>query len=279
MIYLENHNAIITGGASGLGLAISTAFVKSGASVSICGTNQEKLLATQSELLNLKQNDNQKIFIHQTDVSIEEEVKIFIENSIKQLGHVNTLVNNAAIYGPKGLSENIDATEWMKTMSNNMFSVFLTCKYILPHMKSRNTGNIINLSGGGEKPFPRFSAYATSKAAVVKFSEVLAEEVRQNGISVNSIAPGAMNTALLDEVLDSNPDIVGQDFFEKCVQQKENGGIDPNIAAKLCLYLSSSNGKKITGKLISAIWDDWENMHNNLESIDGTNLYTMRRIV
>ena len=240
--------------------------------------NQSKLESTQSDLTALT-NDHQKVLTYQADVSNESNVVDFIKYSIDNLGHINTLINNAGVYGPKGLAETIDSEEWIKTMNNNMFSVFYTCKHILPHMKLQQQGNIINLSGGGEQPFPRFTAYATSKAAVVKFTEVLAEEVKDFNIYVNSIAPGAMNTALLDEVLQSDPEIVGKDFFDRCVKQKESGGADPAVAAELCLYLVSEKGKRITGKLISAVWDDWAHMHENIEDLVGSRIYTMRRIV
>jgi 3-oxoacyl-[acyl-carrier protein] reductase len=277
-INLRNHNVVITGGTSGLGLVTAEMFIKSGASVSICGINQEKLDKTLIHLKQLATND-QKIFTYQADVSNENNVQAFIDYSIKQLGKIDTLINNAAIYGPKGLVETISSDDWIKTMSNNMFSVFYTCKYVIPHMKEHGCGNIINLSGGGEKPFPRFSAYATSKASVVKFTEIIAEEIKPFNIQANSIAPGAMNTALLDEILESDPDVVGRDFYNRSVQQKEQGGADPENAARLCIYLSSEKGKGITGKLISATWDDWEDLHTKIDEIENSNIFTMRRIV
>ena len=277
-INLRNHNVVITGGTSGLGLVTAEMFIKFGASVVICGTNQEKLDKTLIRLEQLTTKD-QKIFTYQADVSNENNVKDFIEYSIEKLGNINTLINNAGIYGPKGLVETICSDDWVRTMNNNMFSVFYTCKYVLPHMKERGSGNIINLSGGGEKPFPRFSAYATSKASVVKFTEIIAEEIKPFGLQANSIAPGAMNTGFLDEILESDPDVVGRNFYDRSVKQKEQGGVDPENAARLCVYLSSEKGKGITGKLISATWDDWENLHTKIDKTENSNIYTMRRIV
>ena len=75
------------------------------------------------------------------------------------------------------------------------------------------------------------------------------------------------------------PEKQEKDFFDRCVKQKESGGADPAVAAELCLYLVSEKGKRITGKLISAVWDDWAHMHENIEDLVGSRIYTMRRIV
>ena len=92
---------------------------------------------------------------------------------------------------------------------------------MLPHFRAQRYGKIILLSGGGAtKPMPFLSAYAASKAALVRFGETLADEVRDAGIDVNAVAPGALNTRLLDEVLEAGPAAVGQAFYEQSLKQK-----------------------------------------------------------
>ncbi len=106
-----------------------------------------------------------------------------------------------------------------------------------------------------------FSAYAASKAAVVRLTETLAEELREFQLTVNAIAPGALNTRLLGEVLSAGSDVVGKAFYEKSVKQRDSGGVPLEKAASLCVYLASEISDGITGKLISAQWDPWENLH------------------
>ncbi len=106
---------------------------------------------------------------------------------------MHVLVNNAGVYGPLGSIEEIDWQAWVQAIEINLFGSILMCRALLPHFKSSRYGKIVQLSGGGAtNPLPRISAYAASKAAVVRFAETLAEEVRENGIDVNAIAPGAL---------------------------------------------------------------------------------------
>ena len=128
-------------------------------------------------------------------------------------------------------------------------------------------------------PMPRISAYAVSKAAIVRFAETLAEEVRDSGIDVNAIAPGALNTRMLDEVLEAGPEKVGQAFYERSLKQKESGGVPLDRGAELALFLASEASDGITGKLISAVWDNWEHWPEHLEDLSSSDAYTLRRIV
>jgi NAD(P)-dependent dehydrogenase (short-subunit alcohol dehydrogenase family) len=138
----------------------------------------------------------------------------------------------------------------------------------------------VQLSGGGAtNPLPCISAYAASKAAIVRFAETLAEEVRDDHIDVNAIAPGALNTRLLDEVMEAGPDRVGKSFYERSVKQKSEGGAPLEKGAALAVFLASAASDGITGKLISAIWDPWEAFPEHLEDLRKTDVYTLRRIV
>jgi len=276
---LENRNAIITGANQGFGLAVAKEFVKEGASVVICARNLSKLKEAANDL-RIIAGPGQNVITVQADVSKEKDVKRVIKNGIKELRHIDILVNNAGVYGPKGLIENIDAVEWTKAIEINLFGVFYACKYILPHMKKNKFGKIINLSGGGAtNPLPRISAYASSKAAVVRLTETLAEEYSGYGIDINAIAPGALNTRLLEEALEAGPEIVGEPFYEKALKQKEAGGVPLEKGASLCAYLASSESNGITGKLISAVWDPWEELGCHIEDLKNTDIYTLRRIV
>jgi NAD(P)-dependent dehydrogenase (short-subunit alcohol dehydrogenase family) len=203
-----------------------------------------------------------------------------IDTAITRLGRVDIVVNNAGIYGPKGLIEDVDSGEWISAVTINLFSVFFMCKWILPHIKKNNAGKIINLSGGGATaPLPRISAYAASKAAVVRLTETIAEECKEYPIEINAVAPGALNTRLLDEVLESGPGRVGKAFYEKALQQKSSGGTPLDLGAALCVYLASPESNGITGKLISAPWDPWQDLARYREELKNSDIYTLRRIV
>lgn len=147
-------------------------------------------------------------------------------------------------------------------------------------MKRKGGGKIVNLSGGGAtNPLPRLSAYAASKAAVVRLTETLAEELREFSIMVNAIAPGALNTRFLDEVLQAGPELVGSTFYEKALKQRNTGGAPIEKGVALCVYLASSASDGITGKLISALWDPWERLADLQTELRSSDIYTLRRIV
>ncbi len=276
---LYNKNAIITGASQGLGKAIATEFVKEGANVIICARNAEQLIDTQSELIALSHPD-QKVFAIQTDILDKNDMDKLCRTSIYQFGKIDILVNNAGIQGPSGLFEEIDFEEWINSFYTNLFGAVYMCKLLIPHFKSNKYGKIINLSGGGAaNPRSYFSAYATAKAAVVRFTETIAEELKEFGIDANCIAPGAMNTKLFEEVLTRGPDSIGKEYYAKALKQKESGGVDPSTAAKLCVFLASEESNTLTGKLISAIWDDWKDIPNHLEEIKTSDIYTLRRIL
>jgi NAD(P)-dependent dehydrogenase (short-subunit alcohol dehydrogenase family) len=199
--------------------------------------------------------------------------------TIAQLGGCHILVNNAGVYGPKGEIEFIEWVDWIRAIEINIFGSILMSRAVLPHFKMQHYGKIIQLSGGGAtSPMPRLSAYAVSKAAIVRYAETLAEEVRGTGIDVNSIAPGALNTRMLEEILAAGPDKVGKDFYERSMRQKETGGAGLVKGADLALFLASPESDGITAKLISAVWDSWREWPNHLDQLSKSDAYTLRRI-
>ena len=276
---LEGRAAVITGANQGLGLAIAQAYVKAGASVMLCARNQALLEEARSIVAALA-GPQQTVSSHVADVSKPEEVGQLTEAAFALFPRVHALVNNAGIYGPKGAIEEVDWDTWVQAIEVNLFGSVLMCRAMVPHFKIQGYGKIVQLSGGGATaPLPCLSAYAASKAAVVRFAETLAEEVRNDGIDVNSIAPGALNTRLLDEVLEAGPDKVGQDFYARAIQQKEQGGAPLTKGADLSVFLASAASDGLTGKLISAVWDPWEQLPEHRSDLSQTDVYTLRRIV
>lgn len=275
---LSGKAAIITGANQGLGLEIARKYVLAGADVMLCARNAALLQEVQIDLNKLAVPE-QKVLVKAADVSNEADVRALVSETLTKLGGCHIIVNNAGIYGPKGELEDVDWAEWVKAIEINVFGSVLMCRAILPYFKAQGYGKVIQLSGGGAtNPLPRISAYAVSKAAIVRFAETLAEEVRGTGIDVNALAPGALNTRMLDEVLEAGPEKVGKDFYERSLKQKESGGAPLGRGAELALFLASAASDGITGKLISAVWDDWEHWPEHLDELSSSDAYTLRRI-
>ena len=276
---LENKTAIITGANQGLGFEIARKYLEAGASVTICARNGALLEQAKQQLQSILR-PGQEILAQSADVSRTDDVKSVVEATIEKFGHIDILVNNAGVYGPKGAIEDVDWQEWVRAIEINLYGSILMCRAVLPHFKAQGRGKIVQLSGGGAtNPLPRISAYAVSKAAVIRFIETLAEEVRENHIDINAIAPGALNTRMLDEVLEAGPEKVGKVFYERSLKQKQAGGASLGKGAELAVFLGSALSDGITGKLISAVWDQWASFPEHLDELNKTDIYTLRRIV
>jgi NAD(P)-dependent dehydrogenase (short-subunit alcohol dehydrogenase family) len=212
------------------------------------------------------------------DVSKEEEVNDMVRQVIQEFDRIDILVNSAGILGPIGLMADNDTKYWIRTIETNLIGTFLCCKAVLPFMIKQHKGKIINLSGGGAAyPRPRFSAYSASKAAVVRLTETLAEELKEFNIQVNAIAPGAVITRMIEQVLAAGQD-AGEKELAEAKRLKETGGTPTEIPTELAVFLASDDSNGLTGRLISAVWDDWRQMTRQISSIMATDMYTLRRI-
>jgi NAD(P)-dependent dehydrogenase (short-subunit alcohol dehydrogenase family) len=272
---LARRTALITGATQGLGLEIARAYLREGARVVICGRSQPALADAIAELEGLG-----SVAGHPADVADPEQVRGLIEFAVGQFGGIDVLVNNAGVYGPKGPIDEVDWAEWASAVKINLMGSVLPVREALPHLRASDRGKVVQLSGGGATaPLPFLSAYAASKAAVVRFMETLAGETIADGIDVNAIAPGALNTRMLDEVLDAGPEAVGEAFYATAVAQKEQGGTPLGRGAELAVYLGSRKCDGVTGRLFSAVWDPWEDMEQHSEDLQGSDVYTLRRIV
>ncbi len=274
---LAGKRAVVTGASQGLGRAIATLFAKEGADVLICARNVGSLRTAEKEIA---AGGSGKIVARAADVTSEADVQQLVEGAAGELGGVDVLVCNAGIYGPKGSIADVDWAEWVRAIQINLLGAVLCCRLFLPLLRKSSRGKIILLSGGGAtKPLPFLSAYAAAKAGVVRFGETLAEELKSDGIDVNSVAPGALNTRMLQEVIEAGPEKVGTGFYEASLKQQKSGGTPLETGANLCGYLASDDSNGITGKLISAVWDPWQRFSEHRQDLDKTDVYTLRRIV
>jgi len=271
---LKDKIAIVTGGSIGIGKAI--AYAKEGANLVLTSRTKSELEATKHEIAKITDT---KVEIYPADVSNPEAVKNLTNFSIEKFHNIDILVNCAGIYGPIGMITDIDNNKWWETMKINLFGTFLCIQAVLPMMMKQNKGKIVNMSGGGgTSPFPRFSAYGTSKAGVIRLTETIANEVKDYQIDINAIAPGAVNTRLLDEALEAG-EAAGKEFQDKSIKQKQEGGVQPQKVAELAVFLASSQSNGLSGRLISLLWDGWRDIPQHLDKVMTSDIYTMRRIV
>ncbi len=274
---LQGKRAVVTGSSQGLGLAIARQLLANGATVIICARNSADLSAAHAELEAAYPG---RVFAAPCDIAQEAAVESLAASATSLLGGVDILVCNAGVYGPKGAIDTLDWGAWVDALQVNLIGTVYCCRVFLPLLRQAKRGKIVIISGGGAtKPLPFLSAYAASKAGVVRFAETLAEELKPEGIDVNAVAPGALNTRLLDEVLAAGPEIVGEAFYKASLKQLDNGGTPLTVGAELCSYLASAESDGVTGKLISAQWDPWRRIADFQNELMASDIWTLRRII
>jgi NAD(P)-dependent dehydrogenase (short-subunit alcohol dehydrogenase family) len=269
---MQAFNALITGASRGLGTAIAREFWNKGANVALVARDSGRLQEIADELRRSAGNDVQIIA---ADLSDPEAPAMILERLRTVWDHLDVLVNNAAITGPIGPLTDNDWNEWQAAIRINLLAPVALCRLAIPWMKPGSA--IVNVSGGGAAgPRPNFSAYGTAKAALVRFTETLAQETAELGIRVNAIAPGAMNTEMLEAVLRSG--ILAGKELARAQEQKQQGGVPPERAAALVYYLAARVSEGITGRLVSAVWDPWNSLAERAGELRESDIYTLRRI-
>ena len=270
---------IVTGGSQGLGRAIVEACGRAGANVLFCARSEAQMKVAREELQPTFLEGN-RVVAQTCDVSDEGDVARLFARAEAEFGVVDAVINNAGIQAPIGLAEDNDWAEWRRCVEVNLFGTMLMCRAAIPIFKKAGRGKIVNLSGGGAAaPRARYSAYAASKAAVVRLTETLAEELREFHIDVNAVAPGALNTQMLAQTLAAGAEQAGGAAFAQAEKQADGGGNSMEKAAALCVYLASPESNGITGRLLSAPWDPWQTLHERREELAASDIFTLRRIV
>lgn len=269
---------LITGGTQGLGLHLAKSFADAGSSVAICGRDQAALESASREVES-RLHPDAGLVATRVDVVDHDALGTFFFRVEEELGPVDVTVSNAGIYGPIGELVATDPHLWAETISINLVGAMNVLRLSAESMIRRGVGRIIQLSGGGAtKPMPRFTAYAASKAAVVRLVESLANELMEYKIPVNAVAPGALNTRMLEEVLSAGPDRAGSSFFEKSVDQASSGGAGFDRVTELIMFLAFDAPPEISGRLISAVWDDWQRTNLSKELAESIDRWTLRRL-
>ncbi len=276
---LKDRVAIISGGGQGLGAEIAAQYVAAGASVLLCGRDEAKLDRVVQTLLTSAPAGS-TIAARRADVTVKADVEAVADEARSRWGRIDVLVNNAGVYGPMGMTHEVDWEAWVHALHINLLGVVGFCRAVTATMIAQGYGKIVNISGGGAtNPLPRLTCYAASKAAVVRFTESLALELRPYAIDVNAIAPGALVTQMMRQLLSAGPEAVGQAFYDRMVKIANDGGTPLHVGASLAVYLGSAESDGITGRLISAPWDPWPTLRQRREALDTSDIYTLRRIV
>lgn len=246
----------------------------------LAARDAESLQAAADELSAERREPRQALLWQTADVSQPDDVRRLVERSEEAFGRLDILVANAAVLGPLGPLEQVPWEEWRQTVEIDLLGTVLCCRAVLPIMKRQRSGKIVVLSGGGAtSPQPGMSAYAASKAAVVRFAETLALESRDSGIDVNAVAPGALNTRMLEQLISAGPERLGEQAYASAIRRHAEGGASLEDATALVTFLASPDSDGISGRLLSAVWDDWRNLPAKRSRLADSDVYTLRRIL
>jgi 3-oxoacyl-[acyl-carrier protein] reductase len=190
-------------------------------------------------------------------------------------GDVHILICAAGLQGPVGPLAADQLALWADTLETNLLGVVHTCAAVLPEMMQRRAGKIIALSGGGgAKPRPNFSAYAASKAGLIRLVECLAEEIRGHNVQINCMSPGGAYTHMTDEILKAG-ELAGRKEIDEAAQIRLTGGVPAEKQIALAMFLASQRSNHVSGKMVH-VSDDWKRLENSNVHPE---IYTLRRVL
>jgi 3-oxoacyl-[acyl-carrier protein] reductase len=279
---LLGKTCLVTGASRGLGASLARRFWSEGASLVLAVRAPASVARLVAELEGdgAHAGGGQTIAVVALDLLDAASVKTLVPRAKERgVGRLDVLVNNAAVLGPMGKAADNAPDEWAAAVTADLVSPALLCGAVVPWMAEHGGGRIINLSGGGATgPRPGFSAYAAAKAGLVRFSETLAVEVEALGISVNCVAPGAMGTDMLAAIARAGAGAAGDKEHAAAVKALEGGADTVQAALDLITFLASDASAGVTGKLISAVWDNWAELPGRVDEVRGSDVFTMRRL-
>jgi len=201
-INLSGRNAVITGGARGIGLAIAKRLLQSGASVSLWDVDPEAAAEAKVDL-----NEYGTVEIQNVELTDADAVASATEATINALGDIDILCNNAGIAGGIYKTWEYPVEEFRRVIDVNLNGVFICCRAVVPHMRERRYGRIINTASiAGKEGNPGASAYSAAKAGVIGLTKSLGKELAQDGICVNCFTPAVINTDILKQVTQQHID-------------------------------------------------------------------------
>jgi NAD(P)-dependent dehydrogenase (short-subunit alcohol dehydrogenase family) len=275
-VTLQGRSCVVAGAGRGIGAEVARALAAQGADLVLAA----RTVAELDEVVRQVETCDVEACAVRADVADALDADRVVRAALERYGRVDVLVDAAGVYGPIGPFWETDLEEWKRATDVNLYGFLHLCRAALPAMIAAGSGSIVAFSGGGATtPLPRFSAYAASKAAVVRFVETLAEELVGTGVRVNAVAPGLVDTRLQDSVLAARG--AAGDVFDKIrgLRERGEGAVDPAVPAALVAFLASDASAGLTGRLISAPHDGWESWdESRLATIMDLPWFTLRRL-
>lgn len=264
---------VITGASSGIGEQLVRTFGADGHRLFICARREARLVEIARQFPTVR--------AFTCDVTDEAKVAAFVAAVAAETDGVDALINCAGAFGEIGPVASTDSGAWWDTMRLNVFGTYLMTKHCLPLLEKGKKARIINLAGGGAfSPFPNYSAYACSKAALIRLTECLAVELQPRNIRVNAVSPGFVATDIHKATLAAGELRAGQLQYRRTLSIMTDGGT--TLAALIgCLRGMLSPGfDRLTGKTISSNFDPWQTdaFLANIDDITASDLYTLRRL-
>jgi NAD(P)-dependent dehydrogenase (short-subunit alcohol dehydrogenase family) len=268
---VKDKGILITGAGRGIGKRLAIGFANHGARVALLARSKAEL-----DLANLEIEHAGGVSLRvRADVRDYEQMAAAVDRMRTHYGRLDVLVCAAALQGPIGPVLDTPIKAWSETIETNLIGVVNSVRAVLPQMLEKRSGKIIVLGGrGAGDPRPFFSAYAASKAAVTRFVETVAEEVRDHNVQINVLNPGRTYTHMTDEILSAG-DRAGSKEHDEAVNVRITGGGAPEKQIELAMFLASEDSNHISGKFIH-VNDDWKRLER---AAVGREMYTLRRVL
>jgi NAD(P)-dependent dehydrogenase (short-subunit alcohol dehydrogenase family) len=236
---LTGQTALVTGGAQGIGEGIVVRLAKAGAEVAIADLAVERAREVSERLA----GEGAKAYPVALDVSNRESVDAAVAEVIEKSGQLDILVNNAGIAGRAAPIWEQDDDDWARVIEVNLTGVFLTCRAVMPHMRGRDYGRIVNIASlAGKEGNPNMVAYSASKAGVIALSKSLAKEVATNNICVNAVTPTVIRTPILNQLTDEQVD-----YMTSRIPRGRTGTVEE--VAAVVHFLASPDCSFVTGQV------------------------------
>jgi NAD(P)-dependent dehydrogenase (short-subunit alcohol dehydrogenase family) len=267
---LSGRRILVTGGSQGIGREVARALARAGGEVVVAARGEAAVHDTVAGL----EGDGH------LGVTLDVAIEASWESAINDIGRpLHGVVAAAGQLEPIGPAGSFPPEAFLETVRVNLYGTYLAVHFCLPALRAAGDAAQVTFSGGGGTgPFPRFDAYAASKAAVVRLTENLAYELAEDRVTANAIAPGFVATRMQEAVLQAGPERAGAEYHARARRQVEEGGVSPRAAADLAVFLLSGDARGISGKLISAQWDDWRDPELRARLAGDPDLATLRRI-
>jgi NAD(P)-dependent dehydrogenase (short-subunit alcohol dehydrogenase family) len=270
LYHFKDKNVLVTGGGRGIGKRLAIGFAQAGARIGLLARSKAELDLTHLEI----EHNGGNALRMRADVCDLEQLQVAVDRMRVHFGPVHVLICAAAVQGPIGPFIETPPRAWSDTIMTDLLGVANSCRAVLPEMLERRSGKIIVLGGAGSmNSRPNFSAYAVAKTGVARLVETLAEELRDQNVQINCMAPGGTYTNMTDEILRAG-ERAGWRESEAAHQIRITGGVAPDKQSQLALFLASEQSNHISGRLIH-VNDDWKKLKN--ENI-APEAYLLRRV-